>query len=281
MGGSEGEYGGMGNMGDMGDIHGTSIDFIGENGAMFGFSENEIFYSDDAPSIVINAGAAIAISTATSDTLYLDDSGVIMNLDSTDIITNGVIIGGSGNDALTFTGAQIYGEADLKDGNDTVILQNASNNISVANVENIHTSQGIDVIEISGTSSTLIYSSTGADTFNLLNHGMYVDQILYSGTSHGGDTIKGFEDATSMGAVDKIVFSRAAFTAGDTDSNGAMDAAAFSSQVNSTSSGANFIYNTTNTTLYYDADGAAGSEVLIATFDPLQTIVATDITFVA
>jgi hypothetical protein len=272
MGSPEGEYGGMG------DINGTSIDLVGENGAMMGFSENEIFYSDNAPSIVIQTGAAIAISTEHSDTLYLSDGGTIMNIDSTTVIPNGFIIGGNGDDALTFTGAHIEGEADLKDGNDTVILNNASNNAVLLNVETVRSSSGIDVIFIGGTSATSIYSSASSDTFKLSGHVGYSDKIIYTDTTHGPDTIIGFEDA----GADKLVFSRQTFNGSDTTTVSAMDTNKFVSQAGTQANGSsNFIYSTDRSALYYDADGAAGSEILIANFDPLQTIVATDIIFIA
>ena len=42
----------------------------------------------------------------------------------------------------------------------------------------------------------------------------------------------------------------------------------------------NYIFDTTSSTLYYDADGSLGGEVAVATFDAGQTIVVTDIIFV-
>jgi hypothetical protein len=171
-------------------------------------------------------------------------------------------------------------------GSDTLVLANGSNTLTISGTEEITGGMSADSLTLqndaASPTTTVINASSGNDSYNIQQRIAETDKFVYTNPLGGGiDSISGFEDVTNQSGADKVVFSRGGFTAGDIDLNGAMDVGAFSSQVNSTSSGANFIYNTTNTTLYYDADGSAGGEISIVSFDLGTDIAAADIIFIA
>jgi len=111
-----------------------------------------------------------------------------------------------------------------------------------------------------------IVGPAGADTFiggaggDTITGGGGVDIFKYTATSDGGvsgDTINDF----TLG-VDKFAFLGIAFTstaaAGQT-----LNSADFSTSASATE-GTYFVFNTTNNTLYWDADGVVGGSVGIA-----------------
>lgn len=171
------------------------------------------------------------------------------------------LVNGLGGGGTTF--------ADLGGGGDTLNLADANNTISATGFEIINGGTGDDVIDISSDSvGTTITGGAGTDTFSL---GSGADIVIYDNTTDGTDTINGFTTGS-----DTVSFNAALIFNGD---NGVLAATNFVKGAGATAGDADdfYIFDTTTSTLKYDADGSgAGAAVDIATFDN-NDLVNTDI----
>ncbi|NGM24140.1 calcium-binding protein [Roseomonas stagni] len=137
---------------------------------------------------------------------------------------------------------------------------------------------------ITGTSSADTLSGDGgADTLvggrgaDSLSGGADADIFLWNFWREGGDTVADF-----TAGVDRIVVKAAGFGGGL--SEGALSAAQFRSgaTVSDSPSGlGQFVYEEAAGRLWWDADGAGGRAVLIATFTGAPGLVASDIQVIA
>ena len=257
---------------------GGPVDFF--SGGFFGPSNdyNDPYapiydYYDSAPDVVVTSGAAVAYSSAASSTMVLSDGGNTISINSSNLITNGTLLGGNGADIINMSGAGAIGTINLQGGADSIQLS-GSNTVTVYNTEQIAGGTGIDNITFTGSGSTAIGGSQGADTYNLSSTSGAVYTIKYSALNQIGDDINGFVSGT-----DKFVFNKTVFN-GDANNNGALDA--LQSGAGSTSSSNGSVYwvrDTTTNNLYYDADAnGSNTGTLVADLDAAVAI--TDITFV-
>jgi Ca2+-binding RTX toxin-like protein len=127
---------------------------------------------------------------------------------------------------------------------------------------------GNDVID-GGTGSDLLRGGLGADR---LTGGDGNDHFRYDALNEGDDYITDFGNGT-----DSIDILATAF--GLTTSTSVASIFGSSGDSNFTSSSERLHFDTTNHTLYYDADGSAGGSVAqaLATFDHNATVLAQNI----
>jgi hypothetical protein len=288
-------FGGKDHFGGGDDFFGGGDDFFGGGDDFFGggddFGPMDFFYSDpyadsfydpyydpylhDTPDVYISEGAAVAYSDPGVNTMVLADGGNTVTINSSQIITNGTLIGGNGADLVTMTGVGAIGTVNLGAGNDSITL--AGNNIlNISNTETVTSSIGSDILTFTGSGATTILASQGNDTFNLSSTAGSSYTIRYAATNQIGDTINTF-----VSAADDLVFSRAAFQ-GDGDSNGALDSNLLDvadGQTSASTLNAYWVRDSLSNNLYYDADhSGSGNGVLVANLD--AAVVAADITFV-
>ncbi|HEY9164491.1 MAG TPA: hypothetical protein VIN57_07750, partial [Magnetovibrio sp.] len=212
------------------------------------------------------------VSLNTIGAIYIDaDSatantvGATLTVGSTTFINAGAIqVIGSGDDYIQLNGNQL----DLSNATLTGIaaIKGSTNN------DYITGSSGNDII-IGGAGSDTMLSGSGTDIFK------------YTATNDGGvagDIIRDFTQG-----VDKLHFQASVFTGVvNTPTGSTLNANDFSTSSTLTS-GTSFVYNTTNSTLYWDADGAgAAVGIAIAVLDndantgtPF-TLAATDIVMI-
>ena len=227
-------------------------------------------YYDDAPDVVVTSGAAVAYSSASSSTMVLADGGNTISLNSTQLITNGTLLGGNGADIINMSGAGAIGTINLQGGTDSIQLA-GSNTLTVSNTEQIAGGTGVDNLTFSGSGSTVIGGSQGTDNYVCSSNN--AETFRYSALNQIGDIFQNFTTGT-----DKFIFSRSVFS-GDANSNGALDSLQFGANVTSSSTGAYWVRDTVTHNLYYDADASGGGTgVLAANLD--TTVAITDITFV-
>ena len=278
-------FGGGGMMGG-GDFFGGSgmggDDFFGGPDDSFGM---DFFYNDPystdphahhydhVPDVVVSSGAAVAHSSGGVSTMILADGGNTVSINSSQLITNGTLLGGSGNDVITMSGSGAIGVINLGAGTDSITL--AGNNVlSISNTETVTTSIGTDVLNFTGGGTTSILASSGSDSISLSNTN--TETIKYAATNALGDNIMGFSSGT-----DKLQFSRSAFNGDNVNNNGILDYGVESGAgLVQSSTNKHFVFNQTSKQLYYDADAnGAGAGVVVANLD--TTIADGDIIFVA
>lgn len=95
------------------------------------------------------------------------------------------LIGGAGNDAITFSGVMVNGSVDLGGGNDTLTLANFTNRVSVANTETIHGGTDNDTIILSGSVAATVI---GGGALNLITGNSAADQLVFDQDSYGDYT---------------------------------------------------------------------------------------------
>ena len=137
-----------------------------------------------------------------------------------------------------------------------------------------------------GAGKDVIAGGAGSDT---LTGGLGADWFVYGAVEEGGDSIADFRS----GEGDKLVFGGAAFgnlagSAEGTELGSANFATVSGLGVGGqgisegTDAAHHFVFNTTNRTLYFDADGAGGAAgIAVASFAPGTALKATDILIVA
>jgi hypothetical protein len=205
------------------------------------------------------AGATTFTVTPIDDAIGEGDETVIITLDApttasgynlgaatTTTITIGDNDGTAGDDVLT--GGAVAGVLAGGDGNDNITA---------------------------GTAGDVLVGGNGND---VLTGGAAADSFRYNATTEGTDTINNFTVGT-----DKISVATGAFGGLAIGSNPAAGTQFISGAGTVAADGAGapqFIYNTTTGELRYDADGAAGGEVLLATLNGTPALANTDIEYV-
>jgi hypothetical protein len=272
-----GMMGGMGGpmMGGMPGMGGP----LGENYAAVDFFSPYAYTYDDAPDIVITAGAAIAYSDPYSSVMILADGGNSITLNTSSFITNGSLTGGTGADNVIMSGMGAIGTIDLMAGTDSLKLADGGgSSITISNVEFLQGGTGSDAVNFIGTGTTVIKGSSGVDSYTLPGTAGAAYTFKYESTAEIGDTINGFASGT-----DNFLFSRSSFL-GDGNSDGAVDyfqsgnVTSVVTMVNSTTT--YWVRNTTTNDLYYDADAdGVGTGTLVANLD--ASVAFGDIDFIA
>lgn len=204
--------------------------------------------------LAVDAGLTglVVFGSAAADALtWTNQAGTGVGLDAgggDDTITTAAgadeVFGGAGRDVLT-----------TNDGDDSVAGD--------AGVDRINTGRGADVI-VGGAGADRLRGGTGADAFR------------YAAASEGKDIIADFVSGT-----DRIEVSAAGFGGGLAEGV----ALGAGQLVNKAGSGATapagtaqFVFNTTTQTLFWDADGAGGlAGVAVATLTGVASLATTDI----
>ena len=207
----------------------------------------------------------------------LNDFDEVANQPSAVIMTSGVngnqspLAGSQFNDTLMGgqAGDTIYGGA----GDDTIYGFDPTTSNSQADGDTIYGGSGNDTI-FGNQDGDIIYGGSGNDIIrgnggnDTLYGGQGTDQFIYDRTSDPVDLIMDFEHG-----VDKIIFDNSAYTA---LADGPLSASAFATGT-ATTAAHRIVYNNLTGELFYDADGSgAGTQVLIADFNDLPVLTASD-----
>jgi hypothetical protein len=239
------------------------MDFFGnDDGAMYaytdGFYDPYAYYDDSESDIYVADGGAIVATSAVASTMILADGGNTVTLTTAQFVVNGTILGGTGADNVTLSGAGAQGVVNLGTGNDFLKLADGGNStVTIIDVETIVTGVGPSTVTIAGSGT----DGAGGTT------------VKYTAVSYNGDQINGFTSGT-----DTFLFNSAVYS-GDANNDNACDAFEFGAgAVNSTNAGVFWAFDTTGNDLYYDPDANAGGVgILVADMDAAVAI--TDITF--
>jgi uncharacterized repeat protein (TIGR02059 family) len=259
---------------------------------------------------VIGTGTAAAAVTTATTALNINASALTSGITLTGNAGANVLTGGSGNDTLTggagndvLDGGIGFDYADYATSN-TAITVNLSLNTAQAtggagsdrlsNIEGLIggsaadrlTGNAADNILIGGGGNDTISGGDGFDQLrggagnDTLTGGTGIDWFIFDTTPNATSNRDTIIDFTS--GTDKLQFSKAIFTGlsgaalGDLSSNAFWSGAGVTTAHDADD---RFIYNTTNGSLYYDADGnASGSAaVLVATLGATTPLAFTDL----
>lgn len=219
---------------------------------------------------------ALTITSAVTATLTVDagltglavtGSGVADTLTFTSGAGTAVLVSmGGGNDTLTTSlGAD---EVSGGDGNDSLSTGSGDDYIAgEAGVDRISAGAGADTI-LGGAGADRLRGGTGADVFR------------YEATTEGRDIIADF-----LAGTDRIAVSAAAFGGGLADGVALTAGQLVVKATNAATAPAGtgqFVFNTTSSTLLWDADGAGGAAgIAVATLTGVLGLATTDIMVVA
>ena len=92
------------------------------------------------------------------------------------------MIGGNGNDTVTFGGSLVNGSVDLGAGSDTLTLSNFTNHVSVANTETVMGGSGNDTIILTGNTASMVIGAAGV---NFIKGNTGADQFVLDQNSYG------------------------------------------------------------------------------------------------
>lgn len=236
----------------------------------------------NALDVTNNETAYILAGSSGNDTLTIDDTNavgaLIFGKDGDDIIqlssatTDHIMFGGTGTDQVDYTG--IAGSVTVGFNTGTISVAHGESSDSFDSIERIITGGNDDLLSFSGAGAT--------GGFESVSGGAGVDRFLFaagttaSATFDGGAGQDDFIFRDGPGSVlqitgiavgdDDFVFGRQNFN-GDADNDGILDSGTFVSGTGAVALDADdfFIFDTTDNTLYYDADGVgAGAAVAIA-----------------
>jgi Ca2+-binding RTX toxin-like protein len=205
---------------------------------------------------------------AGNDSLYGRDGNDILNGGAGDDL----IDGGNGIDLVSYKNGATGGvTVDLS----IAGPQNtgSAGTDKLFDVENLEGTEFADTLTGNANANKII-GLGGGDTIrggggnDDLSGGAGADNFLFEGTAtNGNDIIRGF-----VSGSDKLVFNSA---------DGYDPGAGFTAGSSASGPGAQFVYNSANDTLSYDADGdGAGAAVVLATFLPDLGVSAADIVIV-
>ncbi len=259
---------------------------------------------------VIGTGTAAAAVTTATTALNINAGALTSGITLTGNAGANVLTGGSGNDTLlggsgndTLNGGIGIDYADYSTATSAITISLALSSAQItggagtdtlSNIEGLIGGSGADRLTGNSSNNTL-WGNAGAD---ILSGGDGFDQLrggASNDTLTGGNGIDWFifdttPNATSnkdtiidfTSGTDKLQFSKAIFTGlsgaalGDLSSNAFWSGAGVTTAHDADD---RFIYNTTNGSLYYDADGnASGSAaVLVATLGATTPLAFTDL----
>ncbi len=241
----------------MGDSGNDTIKGLGGDDHLWGLDGND--------SLVGGAGADTLYGGHGDDTYMVDSLSDIVSEEST-----GAGIDDGGNDRVFSTVDYTLGafiEALNLDGSGNIsgtgnglqnnIYGNGGNNVlsGMGGNDKLRGGAGDDTL-IGGTGNDILEGDAGADHF----------VFAAAGAANGVDRISDFEHG-----IDWLVFSTADYDA----------SAAFTAGSAAVGAGAQFVWNSTTGTLWYDHDGAGGgAAIAIATFTNAPTLDASDLHFV-
>jgi hypothetical protein len=92
------------------------------------------------------------------------------------------LIGGNGNDTVTFGGSLVNGSVDLGTGSDMLTLSNCTNHVSVANTETVMGGSGNDTIVLTGNTASMVIGAAG---INFIKGNIGADQFVLNQNSNG------------------------------------------------------------------------------------------------
>ncbi|WP_419782038.1 FecR domain-containing protein [Maridesulfovibrio sp.] len=185
--------------------------------------------------------------------------------------------GGADTDLISYKGSTAAINIDLGDGSTadvggTALFSHSEGADKFSNIEGVIGSDAADTIKASTLSADTIQGGKGADTITLTSS---ETTLAYMDLNEGGDTINSFTHG-----CDKFLFQGSDF-----DSNASSKLATVTSSdgydghTDVSYTDACFVFDTTNNSLYYDANGSGeGEATLIAGFDSNPNLDSDDIT---
>ncbi len=210
------------------------------------------------------SGISVTLNGASSVIVFVNgiDEDTILNIEN--------VTGGSGADQIAGDSLNnvFYGGL----GNDT--LSGAGGN------DNLFGEAGSDALS-GGAGNDFLHGGTGQDRltggagYDALTGGTDADTFIYTAAAEFGDTINDFRSK-----LDMLQFAAGAFGFA---AAGVLAADAFESQAghNAASATVRFIFDTSDTTLWYDADGSgSGAAVLVADLQAGAALLSSDIRIV-
>ncbi len=190
------------------------------------------------------------------------------------------VIGGTGNDTITFGTALINGSVDLGTGSDTLKLASLTNRVSVTNIETVMGGAGGDTVILTGSNASTVVGGGG---MNFITGNTGADQFVLDQNGAGNiSTILNFSAAKDKIALDTLAnatlgtntydLGGAALVDG-TNLKAVADAAARLGTTEATGGKGGFVYQQDTGELYYSGNGAfAGGGTLIGVIDGSNSV---------
>jgi hypothetical protein len=190
---------------------------------------------------------------------------VLANGGNSGSISNvGTLVGGSGNDSITFKTAVVNGSVDLGGGTNTLTLANGTNSVTVANTQTVFGGSGNDTIVLSGTLAAtvigggginFITGNTGADQFVLDQDSAGNFTEVTNFNSNNGDKIALDTTGSSIFGGNAYNLGGAPLALGKDLADVANVSARLATRLNNGGKGG-FAYEQDNGQLYYSSNGS-------------------------